>query len=181
LDGHVLAIHTGSLKDHRCHKARVAQPADIVNTANGLDSDMVRAAPAIQGVSGSAPKFVRATFGYTNSACMTVYGTRGLKHVMWDIDSTDSHEGATQGTVSAALDAETKAKVTAGATELIYLFHDINPITSENLKAFIGSIDAAVRAKGHTPRFLAQGAEIEALLTAKTKAGFDKDCPSWST
>jgi len=37
-EGHVLAIHTGSLEDHRCHKWRCTQPADIAGAINGLDA-----------------------------------------------------------------------------------------------------------------------------------------------
>ena len=40
-EGHVLAIDTGSFADHRCHKWRWTQPADVAGADNGLDSDMI--------------------------------------------------------------------------------------------------------------------------------------------
>jgi peptidoglycan/xylan/chitin deacetylase (PgdA/CDA1 family) len=176
-DGHVLAIHNGNKEDHRCHKSRVAKDADLPGTTNGLDSDMVRAKQSLKAITGTDPAFVRATFGYTNAACMSVYQTRSLKHIYWDIDSTDTAAGANKASVSAALKTKTEEKLAAGVTELIYLFHDIKLVTAQSLDAFIGVISTTVSGKGHTPKFLTTSAEVSSLLQSKAKAGTDDACP----
>lgn len=178
-DGHVLAIHNGNKDPHRCHKSRVAKSPDHPGEANGLDSDMVQAKKSLKAITGGDPAFVRATYGITTPACMNVYQTRNLKHIYWDIDSTDTAPGnPTKASVSAALKSATEASLAGGATGLIYLFHDTKLVTAQSLEAFIGVIDAAVRAKGHTPKFLTTATDISALLQSKTRAGKDGTCPS---
>ena len=59
--GDVIGIHTGSVMDHVCHKRRLAAPPDLPGTANGLDSDMVRAKASIDALTGTVPKYVRAS------------------------------------------------------------------------------------------------------------------------
>ena len=179
-DGHVLAIHNGNKEDHRCHKSRVAKPADNAGETNGLDSDMVRAKKSLKAITGNEPAFVRATYGITNPACMTVYQARNLNHIYWDVDSKDTAAGATKASVSAALKAETEAKLTAGVTKLIFLFHDTKLVTAQSLEAFIGVIDAAVIGKGHTPKFLTTAADVSSLIKEKAKAGTDDACPAGS-
>jgi peptidoglycan/xylan/chitin deacetylase (PgdA/CDA1 family) len=178
-EGHVLAIHTGSLVDHRCHKWRCAQPADIVGAANGLDSDMIRAKAAIKNIVGTDPKFVRATYGYTDAECMKVYSQNKLKHVYWDLSGDDSSI-ATANSVRTRLVAETKRLATA-RVDLIYLLHDINQVTAEHLTEFIDAIASSVRANGHTPTFVAASDEAELIMDSKSRPGIDRPCPADST
>ena len=111
---------------------------------------------------------------------MSVYQTVGLNHIYWDIDSTDTAENANKASVSAALKAETEARVAAGSTKLIYLFHDTKLVTAQSLDAFIGVIDTAVRAKGHTPKFLTTATDLASLIKEKARAGTDDACPDGS-
>jgi peptidoglycan/xylan/chitin deacetylase (PgdA/CDA1 family) len=175
-EGHVLAIHTGSFEDHACHKNRVLAQADIPQTTNGLDSDMKRAKDAIQGIAHAMPRFVRATYGYTNQACMNVYAARQLLHIHWDIDAED-RAGQTPGAINQRLRDRTQAQLNAGRRQLIYLFHDIQPVTGDNLRSFIQTIYDTVMDAGHSPGFCASASGLTALLTANTRPGHDLPCP----
>jgi peptidoglycan/xylan/chitin deacetylase (PgdA/CDA1 family) len=175
-EGHVLAIHTGSFLDHRCHKWRCTQPADVVGAINGLDSDMQRARAAIRNIAGADPRFVRATYGHTNDACMDVYARNGLNHVNWDIESKDSSGSATAAFVCDRLGAETKRRAWA-PTDLIYLLHDISAVTAEHLKDFIDAITAAVAANGHAAAFVAHRREAESIMLERSGPGIDAPSP----
>jgi peptidoglycan/xylan/chitin deacetylase (PgdA/CDA1 family) len=176
-DGHVLAIHTGSFVDHRCHKWRCTQPPDVSGASNGLDSDMIRAKAAIRQITGTDPKFVRATYGYTDANCMSVYATNDLKHVYWDVISGDDFRDPTCATVRSHLQTETKRRAT-GAGDLIYLLHDIKQVTAEHLTQFIDTITESVRENGHMPIFVRDNLEAESIMTWKSRAGTDLPCPA---
>jgi peptidoglycan/xylan/chitin deacetylase (PgdA/CDA1 family) len=173
-EGHVLAIHTGSFADHRCHKWRCTQPADLAGADNGLDADMMRAKAAIREVAGADPQFVRATYGYTDDNCMTIYRKNELLHVYWDIVGDDA---ATRDSMSAALHAETQ-RLAVADVDLIYLMHDINRVTAEHLPEFIDVIAACVRANGLAPEFVANRMQAEAIMRRKSRAGTDIPCPA---
>ena len=175
-EGHVLAIHTGGFVDHRCHKWRCTQPADIAGAANGLNSDMIRAKTAIKEIVGTDPKFVRATYGYTDIHCMKVYARNNLKHVYWDIASGDDAPNASVASVRACLERETKQLAT-GPLELIYLLHDINKVTAEHLIHFIDVIATAVGSNGHQPVFPTERRDAELILDRKSRRGTDTSCP----
>jgi peptidoglycan/xylan/chitin deacetylase (PgdA/CDA1 family) len=176
-EGHVLAIHTGSFVDHRCHKWRCTQLPDLPGASNGLDSDMIRAKAEIKQIAGTDPKFVRATYGYTDAYCMRVYAKNNLKHVFWDIVSGDDTKLPTCASVRARLGAETK-RLASGTVDLIYLLHDINQVTAEHLTEFIDAIAASVRANGNTPIFVADRAEAEFIMDRKSREGTDTPCPA---
>lgn len=176
-EGHVLAVHTGSLADHRCHKWRCTQPADIPGADNGLDADMIRARTAIKDITGADPQFVRATYGYTDRNCMSVYRKNKLKHVYWDIVSGDDAKLASRDSICAALHTDTRDLAAADA-DLIYLLHDISGATSEHLAEFLDVIAAAVRANGLVPEFAARPAEAEAIMHRKSRGGTDDPCPA---
>jgi peptidoglycan/xylan/chitin deacetylase (PgdA/CDA1 family) len=175
-EGHVLAIHTGSFADHRCHKWRCKQPPDVLGTSNGLDSDMIRAKTAIKQIAGADPKFVRATYGYTDAKCISVYTKNDLKHVNWDIASGDDSRRTTSASVHTHLEAETK-RLARDNVDLIYLFHDISQVTAEHLTDFIGAIATSARAIGYTPLFVAEKAEAEFIMHRKSAPGIDEPCP----
>ena len=176
-EGHVLGVHTGGFVDHRCHKWRCTRPADIIGATNGLDSDMIRAKTAIKRIVGTDPKFVRATYGYTDANCMEVYSRNQLKHVYWDLVSGDDRKNATAASVRAHLMTETK-RLATGAVDLIYLLHDINEVTAENAVDFIDVIAVSVSENGHTPIFVADRVEAEFIMDRKARPGTDTACPA---
>jgi peptidoglycan/xylan/chitin deacetylase (PgdA/CDA1 family) len=178
-EGHVLAIHTGSLADHRCHKWRCTQPADMAGATNGLDSDMIRAKAAIKTITGTDPKFVRATYGYTDAHCMRAYSQNELKHVYWDLTSGDDRKNATVFSVRAFLSAESRRLATAGG-DLICLLHDIARVTADHLPEFMDAIATAVRMNGHTPVFVADRLQAEVIMDSKSRPGTDTPCPPGS-
>jgi peptidoglycan-N-acetylglucosamine deacetylase len=175
-EGHVLAVHTGSFADHRCHKWRCTQPADMAGAVNGLDADMMRARAAIKEIAGADPQFVRATYGYTDDRCMNVYHRNDLTHVYWDIVGDDV-QPATRDSVSAVLQTETR-RLAAGDVDLIYLMHDINQVTADHLMDFIDVITASVRANGLVPEFAGNRVQAEAIMRRNSRAGTDDPCPA---
>lgn len=157
---HLIGIHTGSDADHVLHTVRVAEPA-YAGGQNALESDMIRAKARITQATGNTPDFVRAVegnlgTGATRTAILATYGRVNLKHVLWDIDSTDSAIGATADSVRHELTARTKAKVQAGKRTLIVLLHDRGPLTSlpATLITYLQAIQAGVVAAGHNAAFV---------------------------
>jgi peptidoglycan/xylan/chitin deacetylase (PgdA/CDA1 family) len=175
-EGHVLAIHTGGFVDHRCHKWRCAQPADMAGATNGLDADMIRAKGAIRKIVGTDPKYVRATYGYTDADCMEVYSRNRLKHIYWDLTSGDDRKAATAASVQAHL-ANELTRLARGGADLICLLHDINQVTAEHITDFIETIGASVRAIGQMPIFVADRMEAELVMDRKSRRGTDTPCP----
>lgn len=175
-EGHVLAVHTGSFVDHRCHKWRCTQPTDVAGASNGLDADMIRAKYAIKGIVGAYPRFVRATYGYTNADCMKVYSQNNLKHVYWDVVSGDDSKTASAESVRTRLFTDTR-KLAQGPGDLIYLMHDVNKVTADNAIEFIDTIASAVRANGLMPMFVGDRIEAEFVMDRKSRQGSDTPCP----
>jgi peptidoglycan/xylan/chitin deacetylase (PgdA/CDA1 family) len=146
---HVIGIHTGSTIDHACHKKRVillpdVLPPELGKPKNGLESDMIRAKVAITKLTAATPKYVRATYGYTNADCMAVYGRTLLKHIHWDVDSGDSEKGSkTPEKINAKLEKAIVEKIRNGRRDLIILFHDVQSVTVDNLEEFIQTIRIA--------------------------------------
>ena len=175
-EGHVLAVHSGGFVDHRCHKWRCTQPADMVGAINGLDSDMIRAKAAIKEIVGTNPRFVRATYGYTNADCMEVYSRNNLKHVYWDLVSGDDRRAASSASVQAHLASEMR-RLATGPVDLICLLHDVNEVTSEHILDFIDTIAISARTAGHTAMFVADRIEAELVMERKARPGTDIPCP----
>jgi superfamily II DNA helicase RecQ len=97
--------------------------------------------------------------------------------VYWDIASGDDARPLTRHSVRNQLEAETRELAT-GTVDLIYLFHDINEVTSEHLTDFIEAIDLSVRANGNTPIFVADRAEVELIMDKRSREGTDTPCPA---
>jgi peptidoglycan/xylan/chitin deacetylase (PgdA/CDA1 family) len=178
-EGHLLAIHTGSFAEHRCHRWRCGQPPDILGSSNGLDSDMIRAKAAIRGFTGTDPQFVRATYGYTDDHCMEVYAHNRLQHIYWDLVSGDDAKTASHASVQAHLTAATK-RAAIGAVDLIYLLHDINRVTAEHISDFIEVISTSVQENGHMPIFVTDRIEAAFVMSRKSRRGTDTPCPPGS-
>jgi len=138
---------------------------------------MMRAKAAIKAIVGTDPRFVRATYGYTDGNCMKVYARNKLKHVYWDIVSGDDAKIVSAGSVRACLETATK-RLATGSVDLIYLLHDINQVTAEHLPEFIDVITASVRASGHRPVLVADGVQAEFIMDRKARQGTDTPCPA---
>jgi peptidoglycan/xylan/chitin deacetylase (PgdA/CDA1 family) len=181
--GHVVGIHTGSTKDHACHKNRVKKPADPLpenlpnnlNPANGLDSDMIRAKAAIAEVTrevdphAAVPKYVRAPYGVMNPDCQTVYLSNQLKHIYWDVVSGDAVKHSTFEGVQSNLEEQIKGKIRDGEYELIILFHDPNVGTAEHLGEYIQTIKHA--AESAVPK--SSSTKKTAASLSRTKSSVD--------
>ncbi len=112
-DGHVIAIHSGSLLDHYPHCCRVMEPADSIVPlappvpANGLESDLRLAMHDIE-LATRPTEYVRATglaFGNdTQKARMNeTYQRLHLRHIGVNVDSRDAD-------ITGNVDAENKKR-----------------------------------------------------------------------
>jgi hypothetical protein len=105
---------------------------------------MIRAKDAITKAIGVTPKYVRATFGYTNADCMKVYGRRLLKHIYWDVESGDASDPPPSvDAINLKLRKETKETIQQGRFGIIVLFHDIKLITASHFLEFISTIKSS--------------------------------------
>jgi peptidoglycan/xylan/chitin deacetylase (PgdA/CDA1 family) len=164
--GHVVAIHTGSRRDHVDHRVRVRSRCTEGETgANGLEADMRLAKERIAEVAGAPPQFVRAVGGATNRAVLDTYRRVGLQHIRWDVDSRDNrspHPGPAR--VEQSLRSQITSMVRHGRRQLVVLFHDINPTTVRSLPGYLATIDGAVRAAGKIPSFPSSGDEVQQVF-----------------
>lgn len=161
--GHHVEVHTGSTEDHIDHTVRVEEPPYDVDGdgsadgQNALESDMIRAKSRILDLTGQIPVYVRPPYLSYNSKVLDTYQRVSLTMQLWDVDSGDSDE-----TCQISVDC-IKDKLTTqiqffidpyiGKQDLIVIFHDIQPITANNLGAFLKAIQDAVQHKGRNVRF----------------------------
>jgi hypothetical protein len=190
---HLIAIHTGSVKDHEKHWKRVAAPPDLKiapNAQNGLESDLFSSINDIESLTKLRPKFVRPTgFELTNpkasladrkameQAVLTTYGRLALTPIGVDLDSYDNTlarwenkmcRRPTNTEVVAKIGEGTPSAFRLGPRELIVLFHDINNRTAASVGQYIQAVSNGVSAQGHTPSFTSSRAEVINLLTQTT-------------
>jgi peptidoglycan/xylan/chitin deacetylase (PgdA/CDA1 family) len=179
-EGHVLGIHTGSKKDHVCHKRRfaAAMDADQPGTVNGLDSDMKRAKAQLHAVTGITPTFVRATYGVMDEACSKIYTKNGLSHVYWDVDFDDK-KPLTYDNACKLLKEGLIQSLKQKKTTIVVLMHDVtNRLTYQYLPEYIGLIVGVIKAAKQNPVFPTTQGEVAAILAAKAGRGADIPCPA---
>jgi peptidoglycan/xylan/chitin deacetylase (PgdA/CDA1 family) len=184
---HSIQIHTGSPEDHELYTKRVAKSAydingdkkvDAQDGLNALHSDMKYAKKAINAAitkggknAQSVPRYARAPTGMlgdtnTKKKILDTLKSEDLAHVFWDVDSGDNRSPRPdRDTVVKNLEGDIKKALTAkDKSYLVVLFHDINPITMENLSHYITKIEMAVRTHGRVPRFTTSREELHEIF-----------------
>lgn len=138
-EGHIIGVHTGmdstdAHADENDHPNRVADQL--------LDDDMRQAKSYIRARTGAYPKYVRPPFGRHNSAVRAEYQRQGLNMIMWDVESRDAYPGSTEESINTRLQNQINDLLDNGDRNLVILFHDIHPITSQpaSLNRFIQTI-----------------------------------------
>lgn len=138
-EGHIIGVHTGmdsadAHADENDHPNRVA--------AQLLDDDMRQAKSYIRERTGDYPLYVRPPFGRHNAAVRAEYERQGLNMIMWDIESRDAYPGSTEDSINTRIRDEVNRLLNRGDRNLVVLFHDIHPITSQtaSLNRFIQTI-----------------------------------------
>lgn len=138
-EGHIIGVHTGmdspdAHADANDHPNRVGDKL--------LDDDMRQAKDFIRARTGADPKYVRPPFGRHNSAVRAEYRRQNLNMIMWDIESRDAYTGSTEESINTRLRSEINRLLDRGDRNLVILFHDIHPITSQpaSLNRFIQTI-----------------------------------------
>jgi len=175
-EGHIVGIHTGSLKDHVEHALRVKDKPEDVNGdgkldgENGLESDLIRAKFLIKKLTGKTPEFVRAPYGRykAHREILPTYRRQKLIHVSWDVDSLDNtplkgRRRSPEEVKKALKDSFAASKF----NEVIVLFHDLNLYTSEKLEDYINIIIKATVESKKAPRFTSRTQELQVLLRRK--------------
>jgi peptidoglycan/xylan/chitin deacetylase (PgdA/CDA1 family) len=158
--GHLIAIHTGSTKDHAEHWKRVTELAYDVDGdkkpdgATGLESDMLKAKQHILSAVGEKAKYVRAVGGQLNEPwsifgrgkVVATYKKCNLKHIDWDVDSHDNQKPRpAPEQVKKNLQEQVSSAILGGKREIVVLFHDINGTTADNLATYIYHLSVAAR------------------------------------
>lgn len=179
---HLVAIHTGSLDDHTCHRVRVKKPFETTNHKvnpkapagwNALDSDMIRAKATLKKITGNDPKFVRAAHGHTDAAVIAVYKRQNLENVHWHADSGDTH-GISWEKIPAEIKKEIK-RVYKKET-IVFLFHDKAP-TQKNLDLYIDTIETALKSHGRVAVYPSDAEGVsKGLMSAVGEGIFEKQC-----
>ena len=152
-EGHVVGIHTGSTEDHVPHTQRGGQ----------LRDDLQRASRYLDNL-GISSAFVRPVGGAVNAAVLQTYRFLGLKMVLWDIDSRDSHSGYGRNRIDQWLTREVRRTISAGKTELIVLFHELDRDTRGNIEHYMEVLTASIREAGHRARFPTTRNDVLAVL-----------------
>jgi peptidoglycan/xylan/chitin deacetylase (PgdA/CDA1 family) len=152
-EGHVVGIHTGSVEDHVPHTQRRGE----------LRGDLEGARRYLQEL-GITSTFVRPVGGQTNSAVLATYRDLGLKMVLWDIDSRDSHGGYNRGRITAHLRQRVGALAGAGKSEVVVLFHELDSDTRGNIEHYMETIAKTFQEAGHEARFPTTRNDVLAVL-----------------
>ena len=152
-EGHVVGIHTGSTEDHVPHTQRGGQ----------LREDLTNASRYLQNL-GITSDFVRPVGGAVNEAVLATYRSLGLKMVLWDIDSRDSHTGYGRNRISLWLAQEVARTISAGKTELVVLFHELDRDTRGNIEHYMEVLRDAIRDAGHQDRFPTSRNDVMSVL-----------------
>ena len=168
--GHLVGIHTGSTEDHVDHRTRARAPAydwnhdGVVNEldgANGLESDLRRAADRIKRLTGTEPQLVRPTYGATNARVLAAYNTLGLHMLLWHVDSRDALDnGRGPAVVEANLRRQVREQIRAGHGTIVILFHDIVATTSTHLDDYLIAVYEAAEADGKLATFPTSSDEL---------------------
>lgn len=141
-DGHVVGIHSGSTEDHVPHTLRGGKLRDDLQGARRYLENL-----------GIISTFVRPVGGAVNDAVLGTYRSLGLKMVLWDIDSRDSHSGYDKSRIDQWLAEEMKRNLNAGKTEIVVLFHELDRDTRGNIQHYMEVLEKSVLGAGHKARF----------------------------
>ncbi|MCY4402267.1 MAG: hypothetical protein OXD54_06790 [Candidatus Poribacteria bacterium] len=178
--GHLVQIHTGAdIKE--AHSLDNTHPKRL--KADELINDLRRCKQFIRGLKTPAHdvRYIRPTYGDwsdpPNWNCLPIYTIEGFKMIYWDIDSGDTgktnRKHNTVEDVRRILYNAVRDAVDGGATNLVILFHDLDPQTYPHLEGHIEKIDEAVRDENKTSIWLLSEARIREILEAKDYVGND--------
>ena len=177
--GHLVQIHTGA-DIKKAHSLQNTHPKRL--KAGELVNDLRRCKQFIRDLTNPSHnvRYVRPTYGDWSDPgfnCLPTYTNEGLKMIYWDIDSGDTgktnNQHNTVEDVRRILYNAVCDSVEGGATNLIILFHDLDPQTYPHLEGHIEKIDEAVRDENKTPIWLLSEARIREIFEAKNYVSND--------
>lgn len=139
-EGHVVGVHTGGKKDHELHTT--------AEKAGRLEGELQSAKKYIEKQTGQTPTLVRPPTGKFDADVSKTYAKVGLTNLMWDVDG-DKGTSLALGNLKARIESGIKTldaggwkASTASKPKFVFLYHDIQKGTADNLDAIIDHIKA---------------------------------------
>jgi peptidoglycan/xylan/chitin deacetylase (PgdA/CDA1 family) len=139
-DGHTVGIHTGGTADHELHTD--------AEKAGRLAGELESAKKYVKTQTGQTPAYVRPPTGKSDADVLKTYAKAGLTNLLWDVDGDEgkNHSLAELKTriekgINALNVGGWKAS-TAASPKFVFLYHDIQKGTANNLDAIIDHIKA---------------------------------------
>lgn len=158
-EGHIVGIHTGSAEDHVSHIAR--------RDRGELRNDLERAMRYLRDL-GIQSLYVRPVGGQTNDPVRNTYRALGLKMLLWDIDSRDSHSGYTRDRITQHLRQRIRDLANAGNREVIVLFHELDRDTRGNIEHYMANLRSSLQEAGHGIRFPTTRSDLLPVLQRRS-------------
>lgn len=159
--GHMVGIHTGSTEDHVRHTERAAQ--------GKLREDLERAVQYLNEL-GISSVYVRPVGGALNDEVRRIYRALGLRSLLWDIDSKDSHRGVRRPDITAHLRRRIREVAAAGQGEAIVLFHELDSDTRGNIEHYMATMQSSLSGAGHRIRFPTTRSDVLPILQRRASA-----------
>jgi peptidoglycan/xylan/chitin deacetylase (PgdA/CDA1 family) len=139
-EGHVLALHSGSVRGHKNH--RLLSPAE-------LDQSLVDGVADIRAVSGSDATLVRPPYWAYDARTQAAYRAHDLNMLLSDISARDgkvwgwhislrrrSHFRTNLEQVRREIEAD-RLPVVDGAVPVVVTFHDTNDFTASHMEEYL--------------------------------------------
>jgi peptidoglycan/xylan/chitin deacetylase (PgdA/CDA1 family) len=155
-EGHGVGIHTGGAASHKLHTES--------QKAGRLQGELESAKKYVKEQTGQVPTLVRPPKGRSDADVIKTYAKVGLTKLGWDWDG-DLGKSLSLGDLKARvetgitkLDADKWKPSTASKPRFVFLYHDIQQGTADNLEAIIDHIKATtgtVTKKADTAAFAA--------------------------
>jgi peptidoglycan/xylan/chitin deacetylase (PgdA/CDA1 family) len=172
-DGHLLALHTASVRGHVNHTQMPLAELDR-NLGDGIED--------IRRISGAAARFVRPPFWHFNPATLARYEMHGLSMLLDDISIRDGKVWGITSNPNARKriradlhkvarrirDGELPA--VSGYFPLVMTMHDTNSTTARNLESYLGMLVEEARHVGllvHPQPFITPGEELIRVATLR--------------
>lgn len=141
-EGHDVGVHTGGTADHEDHTD--------ANADGRLEKELLSGKEYIKTQTGVTPTYVRPPHGRHNADVDKVYDKVKLKNLMWDIDG-DQGKNLALDELKKRIDSGLTTlknngwKTTTASSKIVFLYHDIQKGSANNLGAIMEHIKDKVK------------------------------------
>lgn len=147
--GHVLGLHSGTKRGHIRHTTM--SPEELGESLRAGQDDL-------RAITHRDPAFIRPTFWGYNDQTIGVYHTHNMKMLLTDINTRDGSQFNNLFGLRARVARQFQRVRRAiergelpryrGHVPLVISFHDLNPITANNLRSYLRMIIEEAKAAG---------------------------------